>query len=323
MTQPGVDRQPLTLGRTLRRHRLEQGWSLRHAAKALGIGASTLLDYEQDKRLPPEGFLQSTERILGATPDALTGLRRRALAAKAVSLTSPKSDDRVIDHPAPVKAHLASGAPDAAVTEALEPETASARLPLRIGSLQRSVGLMLCGALAALAIQDLPTVIMHTGIPRSRPQPVAHASSVAPPLPGAGDDKDPRDSGCDADATTLGLNDIVVNQPDRIVIGQVLARYSPRCRALWTRFEPTGALDRLAPHAIITLTATRPVDSRHLQFRGAYEGVFMWGNMLLTSSGCVITSVTITDPALRATPTASTGCLSGLGPATSGSPSGG
>lgn len=314
MTEPREPEPPLSLGRALRRHRLAHGWSLRHTAKALDIGASTLLDYEQDRRLPPEDVLRSAERVLGVAPEVLTRLRDVALAARAAVATSPTTGQEVTGDPVALDA-LPRPSLGRTGTAPLH-ELLRTRLLHRAGPLRRSIGLMLCGAFIALAIQDLPPMLTHSDTPGASGRTAVRTPTVAPPLPGAGDDKDPRDSGCDADGTTLGLNDIVIHQPDRIVIGQVIARYSPRCHALWPRFEPTGALDRLAPHAHISLTATRPADGRHVEFGGSYLGVFMWGQMLFTSSGCVIASVTVTDPALRPTPTASTECFSGADAAT-------
>jgi transcriptional regulator with XRE-family HTH domain len=309
MTEPNDDGQSLSVGQTLRRHRLEHGWSLRHTAKALRIGASTLLDYEQDRRLPSEDILQSAERLFGATPEVLTRLRRLALAVRAADALSPRTGDESTSDSSTVEARPQPGTGKTGTPISDQPVLTR---PLQqTSSLRRSIGLMLCGAFIALASQDLVLMIMHSDAPVVARRTAAYTQTVAPPLPAAGDDKDPRDSGCDADGTTLGRDDIVVHHPDRIVIGQVIARYSPRCHTLWPRFEPTGALDRLAPHAHISLTATRPTDGRHVQSGGSYLGVFMWGQMLFTSSGCVIASVTVTDPALHAMPTSSTGCLSG------------
>jgi hypothetical protein len=113
---------------------------------------------------------------------------------------------------------------------------------------------------------------------------------------------------------------VLVTQPYRFVVAQVVARYSPSCAAIWVRFEPTPALDRLAPNAHVRLLLERPADQRRLAFGGGYVGVPLWSNMLLTRPGCVIATLQLTGPAVPAGTTASTSCLNG--PPTSPSRSG-
>jgi hypothetical protein len=136
-------------------------------------------------------------------------------------------------------------------------------------------------------------------------------TSAVTPTRQVADDQDPHDTACDRDSTTVGATDVLVAQPYRLVVAQVVARYSPSCAAIWVRFEPTPALDRLAPNAHVTLMAERPADSRRVTFGGGYLGVALWSNMLLTQPGCVIATLQLSGPAIAAGTTASTSCLNG------------
>ncbi|MEV5710817.1 DUF2690 domain-containing protein [Actinoallomurus sp. NPDC052274] len=173
-----------------------------------------------------------------------------------------------------------------------------------------SLAMATAGAAIVVAAQNAPRLLKDS--PTSADRQVNAEHSPSPQLHAVpGDDKDPRDTGCDADAKTVGLADINIYRPGRTVIGQAITRYSPACKAAWARFEPTKALNRFAPHAHITLVTMRPTDHRRVTYSGPYEDVFMWGNMLLTTTGCVTATVTISDPALKPPATASTPCTTG------------
>jgi hypothetical protein len=172
-----------------------------------------------------------------------------------------------------------------------------------------------CGAAITLCAQNLPALFSHPTEHRAVSAPhLTAAAGRKKPVPQhapAGDGLDPRDTGCDADGITVGIADIVIPNSKHVVVGQAIARYSPSCHALWPRFEPTPVLDRTAPHAHVTLTAVRPVDRRRTSFDDDYRGAFIWGNMLLTSTGCVTVSVQIDDRSLPTPAIASTPCVDG------------
>jgi transcriptional regulator with XRE-family HTH domain len=309
--QPATPVEPSPrLAAELRRRRLERGWSLRRAANELRISSSSLLDYEKERRIPAEELIDAFERTLGLPADVLQSLRREALIERAQEKAIPRS---AADSPRPPAD--APGTPvggSAPVDPATgRPGRLTRRLPWR-----RMVESILCaviGAVVTLSVQ---------AISHQRRDIVATptGSRAVMPIRQVADDQDPHDTTCDRDSTTVGTADVLVTQPYRFVVAQVVARYSPSCAAIWVRFEPTPALDRLAPNAHVTLLLERPADQRRLAFGGGYVGVPLWSNMLLTRPGCVIATLQLTDPAVPAGTTASTSCLNG--PPTSPSHSG-
>lgn len=305
----GTDDEVNTLGTAIRRARIEQGLSLRRLAQELHIGASTLSDYEQDRRLPSQELLTSCEKKLDLHAGDLISLRRAALAARAAHLLPSGSAANAVDGS---DASAPESPPDATAPTSPDAGPDRSESPVRTSRLHRwSSSLVTAGvgAIIALAIQDLPPLLHHSGASPHRN--AAPSRSAVPPHALPKDDGDPHDSGCDADGVTLSVADLNVYRPGRVVIGQTVARYSPACKTIWPRFEPTAALDRIAPHARVTLLALRPADHRHVTYSAAYEGVFAWGNMLLTTTGCVATTVTVTGPGLRTPVTASTPCMTG------------
>ncbi|GAA1823989.1 hypothetical protein GCM10009835_51210 [Planosporangium flavigriseum] len=280
---------PQCLADELRRRRLERGWSLRRAANEMRISSSSLLDYEKGRRIPAEDLIGVFERTLELPVDALQRLRREALIERAQAKT-----------------------PAAAAPETSPPETSPRRQgvfadrpPWR--RLAEAILCALIGAAVTLAVQAL----FHK---RQGTVAAPSVSYSALPTRQVADDQDPHETGCDRDGTTIGVSDVVVAQPYRLVVAQVVARYSPSCAAIWMRFEPTRALDRLAPNARVTLLAERPADHRGVTFSGDYVGVPLWSNMLLARPGCVIGTLQLSDPAVAPGAAASTSCLSGPSP---------
>ncbi|GAB3988275.1 hypothetical protein GCM10029978_110240 [Actinoallomurus acanthiterrae] len=316
----GVGEGATTVGMAIRRARLEQGLSLRRLAQELHIGASTLSEYEQDRRLPSEDLLTACEKRLDLPDGELIALRRTALVARAADLIPLASPADSVDG-------LPPGSPSDSPTDvATAPETAAPTPPgaqldrnqvpdpgtARSSRLRRwssSLATAAAGAIIALAIQDIPPLLHHSGASPHKSTGRPSPSLVPHALPT--DDGDPRNSGCDADAVTLSVADLNVYRPGRIVIGQTVAHYSPSCKTIWPRFEPTAALNRIAPHAHVTLIGLRPIDHRRVTYDAAYEGVFAWGNMLLTTTGCVTATVTLTGPGLPTPVTSSTPCMTG------------
>jgi transcriptional regulator with XRE-family HTH domain len=309
---------PERVGQALRDCREARQMSLRSLARELHLGPSTLSDYERGRRLPPEGVLRACERILELRAGELT---------EPTQTPSPSHEPPGSSSDAPSSALAPQGTsamPDAAVTaEAPPPSQPPAEgsfRPRRAGAWSRRIwwthtlAAAAVGAVVALAAQDLPGLLWPDGSPQ---RGVASPASVHPTSPGHAvpvDDRDPGDTGCDGDAINLSAVDIdVPDRPDHIVIGQAVARYSPSCATVWARFDPTAAMRRLAPHARLTLTATRPVDRRRLTYTGDYVNTFAWGNMLLSSTGCVTVTVTVTASSLPGPATASTPCLTGAG----------
>jgi transcriptional regulator with XRE-family HTH domain len=254
----GVGEGATTVGMAIRRARLEQGLSLRRLAQELHIGASTLSDYEQDRRLPSEDLLTACEKRLDLPAGELIALRRTALVARAadlIPLASPADsvDGLPPDSPSDSPTDVAT-APETAVptppgaqpdrNEVPDPGVAR---PSRLHRWSRSLATAAAGAIIALAIQDIPPLLHHSGASPHKSTARPSPSLVPHALPT--DNGDPRDSGCDADAVALSVADLNIYRPGRIVLGQTVAHYSPACKTIWPRFEPTAALNRIAPHA--------------------------------------------------------------------------
>jgi transcriptional regulator with XRE-family HTH domain len=301
------------MGAILRQHRLALGLSLRELAKRLHVGASTLSDYEQDRRIPSDALLTAYENALGRPADELGALRRSTLAERARD-SSPAAGGAPDPQPAPADDAAdpyptpAMPDPPAGGRTGLDGDVHAATSPARRRLVAHSVVAALIGAVLALTAQDVVPVLWRvvagdsTAVAATRrPSPVPHAVVE--------DGSDPHDTGCDADGRNISAVNIDAPGSYHLVVGQAIIRYSAACGAVWARFEPTPVLDRVAAKSQITLAAVRPVDGRHLTLTAPYEDAMMWGNMLLTSTGCVTVSVTVSSSSLPAPVTASTPCL--------------
>ncbi|MCD9880231.1 helix-turn-helix domain-containing protein [Streptomyces guryensis] len=309
MTDHEAAAHSVRVGTDLRAHRLACGMSLRRLAQELHLGASTLSDYERGRRLPPVNVLTACERILGVPAGELIQMRHRVAPSATVAAddepssvdSAPAADDT---------SRPGQPSPDAVGIPASGPPPVFASRRRRAWWTHTLIAAA-AGAALALAAQEL-SPLLHRGSPLHGAASLRARPSSTPAHAVPEDDRDPRDSGCDADAVTLSAIDVdVPNRPYHLVVGQAVARYSPACRAVWARFDPTPALNQVGKQAHITLSATRPADGRHLRFDAAYVNTFMWGNMLLTSTGCVAVSVTVTAHSLATPATASTPCLTG------------
>ncbi|MCX5287082.1 MULTISPECIES: helix-turn-helix domain-containing protein [unclassified Streptomyces] len=310
MTDHEAAAHSVRVGTDLRAHRLACGMSLRRLAQELHLGASTLSDYERGRRLPPVNVLTACERILGVPAGELIQMRHRVASSATVAADDdPSSADSTLAADDPPRPEQAS--PDAVDIPASGRPPVSASRGRRAWWTHTLIAAA-AGAALALAAQELCPLLLHRGSPLHGAASLRARPSSTPAHAVPEDDRDPRDSGCDADAVTLSTIDVdVPNRPYHLVVGQAVARYSPACRSVWARFDPTPALNQVARHAHITLSATRPADGRHLRFDADYVNTFMWGNMLLTSTGCVAVSVTVTAHSLATPATASTPCLTG------------
>jgi hypothetical protein len=100
------------------------------------------------------------------------------------------------------------------------------------------------------------------------------------------DGNDPKAAGCAADAVSID------SQPVGTV-GLVLLRYSPACQAAWAKFHPVSG----APEhkAIVVVEADRPADGIKTSFQYPLL-TQVYGDVLLTATGCVRASATVTLP---------------------------
>lgn len=129
------------------------------------------------------------------------------------------------------------------------------------------------------------------------------------------DGADPKDLGC-TDNTSLVSEDVVLNKDATIeqmslkagtVVGKVTLRFSVRCGAAWSRFDPT--LDGLKPNdGAVEARAERPTDGSAASFRpGRIEESY--SGMLLTGLGCVVAKATFTVTGQSAVGVGETPCL--------------
>ena len=89
--------------------------------------------------------------------------------------------------------------------------------------------------------------------------------------------------------------------------GRIELRYSPHCRAAWSRFEPAKGW---APGggAVVTVWTIRPADQATQSYAVPYGGETIIGNILLTAKGCIAAEISIVQGPDTA-PVATTPCL--------------
>ncbi|MFC4006086.1 hypothetical protein ACFOY2_02555 [Nonomuraea purpurea] len=126
------------------------------------------------------------------------------------------------------------------------------------------------------------------------------------PVPGApADAMDPIRSGCgspDVVAQVITLDDVAVHLPNGTEFGRLRLRHQAACTASWAL-----VLGPHSPERAVHITAYRPADgvSAPSVYRGEYSSSY--GNMLLTTHGCVYVEAYVETPQGRG-PTARTRC---------------
>jgi hypothetical protein len=180
-----------------------------------------------------------------------------------------------------------------------------ARLPER---------LTIAGLSAALGA-TLVAVAPDSAPPPARARPPIAASTARPaPVVGPRDGLDPVVAGCAGDATTLAAASIHLPRRAALahvvlragtVIGTVELRYSPHCRAGWSRVTPAGALDPVRT-GTMEAVVSRASDQTYSAF-GAAKVIEFYTDVLMMDGSCLRAAGAIVIAGVRGT--ARTACL--------------
>jgi hypothetical protein len=168
---------------------------------------------------------------------------------------------------------------------------------LRWGTLISSAVIVLL----IMGIGYLPSA-QHSSAAQRTPQMSAPSQAVGK-VRTITENTDPQDTGCDQ-GTVDTIAIAHVYGPDRFFIGYIWLRYAPACQAVWARFQPATTDMAELPGATVTIEALRPSDNVALTYKTPYLGAFVYGNMLLTTHGCILAEATITAPHPTHGPTA-------------------
>src|SRR5579859_2812864 len=172
------------------------------------------------------------------------------------------------------------------------------------GSPARRRSMLAVGAIVA-AVGLAGIVITVWSRPDSRPAALSASLRGAGAADPVADGSDPGRAGCGPDAVTLAATN--VHFPGAAMAGRIELRYSPHCRAAWSRFEPAKGW---APGggAVVTVWTIRPADQATQSYAVPYGGETIIGNILLTAKGCIAAEISIVQGPDTA-PVATTPCL--------------
>jgi uncharacterized protein DUF2690 len=126
-----------------------------------------------------------------------------------------------------------------------------------------------------------------------------------PPQPVA-DGSDPKRSGCAPDGVTIDSTSLFF--PGTRLAGSVELRFSPSCSVAWVRFVPAPTGRALGD--TVTVETVRPSDGARLPFTISYGDEAVYGDILLTTKGCVLARASIVTGG-QTSPTAATRCKTG------------
>ena len=308
----------VALGAELKRLRQRRGWSQRELTRLIGLSAhSNLSDYEAGRRLPPADIVAECERVLEVTDGRLVDLRSQALIARADQ--GDEAPESGPEESGLQEARREDSGPDEVSQAAAGQGAGAARSGDgarggRLGRLWSGRMRVVSATIASVALAGVVAVLIAaTGNSPNPPPPVRHSPNGTRLADGV----DPKQAACDLDAINLGsaalrLPEAAVVDHHRIaagtVIGYVRFRYSPRCRAAWTRLDPLAMVAK--PGAgYVNINAVRPSDGYGgTPFRSNLVQQ-VYGNIVLTDPGCVVAKASITlanGPTARA----ATRCLS-------------
>jgi transcriptional regulator with XRE-family HTH domain len=152
-------------------------------------------------------------------------------------------------------------------------------------------------AAAAVLIVAAIGVTWFEGIAKTAARSPARAAAPLPRLPGSrtpvADNGDPALTRCADDPRVVTLDSLEIDTAAQNLLGIAQLRYSPRCRAAWGRFEPSGRMT-LAARAVIIISARRPATGTPgIPYSVTFDGQDAYGNILMTRRGCVDITVTV------------------------------
>lgn len=168
-----------------------------------------------------------------------------------------------------------------------EPPPGRRRWVLVAAALGVVLVLALAGTLAALHWRTTP--------------PAPHAAGAVEPI---ADGSDPNRAGCGSGAVTLAH--VNVHFPATALAGELELRYSSRCRAAWSRFEPAPSWHP-GDGVVVTVRTVRPADQATQHRSVPFAGETITGNMLMTLPGCIVVEVSMVQ-GTATSPVATIGC---------------
>ena len=206
------------------------------------------------------------------------------------------------------------------VEQAKEPSASSDRV-LRWWAQQKLSAKLSGSALLVIAVAAFLFIALRpvgkpdNGAERSLQGQVVAPSSFAVPRYDGGrdpiaDDSDPKRSRCAYDEDVMTLDSVEINTAANQFLGVAELRYSPACSAAWGRFTPSERLDYFKG-ARVTIAARRPVDGTNGRpYNVNFDGQAVFGNILLSRTGCVRISVVV--EAAHGGGSATTACRTGF-----------
>ncbi|WP_326630837.1 helix-turn-helix domain-containing protein [Nonomuraea fuscirosea] len=302
----GRKQQPLTgateierFAMRLRGLRAQRGMTIRQLAGRAGYAHSTLSKAEAGRELPSWEVVESFVQACDDDPAAW----RSAWAA--ASVPPDEQPEPAPDDPPARRALLARLTP-------------RARWAL---ALLTAVMLLSVAGTVAWSVSTTRGVPPSANRPQTnKPQSVAASTASQPvatptkwralsethPVPGVpADAMDPIRSGCgspDVVDRVITLDDVAVRLSDGAEFGRLRLRHQPACTASWAL-----VLGPHSPQRAVHIVAYRPSDavSAPSVYRGKYSSSY--GNMLMTTHGCVYVEAFVETPQGRG-PTARTRC---------------
>jgi len=158
------------------------------------------------------------------------------------------------------------------------------------------------GAVAATALLGAAAVTVFHPSTAGSAGPVTHRPVGAAMFPAAAavvDGADPTTRGCTADAVIAAAHPLTTTAGSEL--GTLTVEHSARCQASWARFAPTAAL-ALTPTVLVEVVITRPADQTLAAFQYRFDGRPVYGDALLTTTGCVQAAATLDWPGHTAPP---------------------
>ncbi|MET8546324.1 helix-turn-helix domain-containing protein [Kitasatospora sp. NPDC004799] len=216
-----------------------------------------------------------------------------------------------IGSPVDPEAGGAEGTPEEAAQELGEPtepvvpaERAAPRRPAVLAVAARLlVGLSLaanCALFYLLVATGSHPVERTAG--RAGPDAAPASGGVsAAPTPSVQDGTDPKPHGCAEDAGNLDQAPVVLPQetvidgrlqPAGTALGTVSLRYSARCAAAWSRFDPAEQIFSQPNQGTVTTRTLRTNDGTYTQFHLGHVDQ-SYSDLLLTGMGCIEARATV------------------------------
>lgn len=126
------------------------------------------------------------------------------------------------------------------------------------------------------------------------------------------DGADPKDSGCALDPEVMTLESVEVDVAGKSAgLGQL--RYSPQCGVAWPRFEQFPQA-QIPKGTMLHVDVIRPDDrSLRVPYQAPYDGVPIYGNVMLSTARCVYAAVWFDEPGEKPAETR-THCFKGKTP---------